>query len=45
MSQENVELVRGLFTAIDRQDWEAALSLFDPAVEWSPTEGTHVSRA
>jgi ketosteroid isomerase-like protein len=40
MSQENVEVVRGLFTAIDRQDWEAALGLFDPAIEWSPTEGT-----
>ena len=40
MSQENVEIVRELFTAIDSQDWEAALGLFDPAVEWSPTEGT-----
>jgi ketosteroid isomerase-like protein len=40
MSQENVELVRGLFTAIEEQDWEAALGLFDPAVEWSATEGT-----
>jgi ketosteroid isomerase-like protein len=40
MSQENVEVVRRLFTAIDSQDWETALGLFDPAVEWSPTEGT-----
>ena len=40
MSQENVDAVRGLFTAFDRQDWEAALGLLDPAVEWSPTEGT-----
>jgi ketosteroid isomerase-like protein len=40
MSQENVEVVRGLFTALDNQDWEAALGLFDPEVEWSPTEGT-----
>lgn len=40
MSQENVEAVRGLFTAFDSQDWEAALGLLDPAVEWSPTEGT-----
>jgi ketosteroid isomerase-like protein len=40
MSEEDVELVRGLFTALDNQDWEAALGAFDPAVEWSPTEGT-----
>ncbi len=35
MSQETTA-----FTAIEEQDWEAALGLFDPAVEWSPTEGT-----
>src|SRR5436189_4697265 len=40
MSQENVDAVRGLFAALDGQDWEAALGLFDPEVEWSPTEGT-----
>jgi ketosteroid isomerase-like protein len=40
MSQENVEAVRGLFAALERQDWEAALGVFDPEVEWSPTEGT-----
>jgi ketosteroid isomerase-like protein len=40
MSQENVEVVRGLFAALEKQDWEAALGLFDPEVEWSPTEGT-----
>jgi ketosteroid isomerase-like protein len=40
MSQENVEVVRGLFARLDSQDWEAALGVFDPAVEWSPTEGT-----
>jgi ketosteroid isomerase-like protein len=40
MSQENVEVVRGLFAALDDQDWEAALGFFDPEVEWSPTEGT-----
>src|SRR5438876_7774920 len=39
MSQENVEVVRRLFTTLDSQDWEAALGLFDPEVEWSPTEG------
>src|SRR2546423_15308158 len=40
MSQENVEVVRRLFTTLDSQDWEAALGMFDPEVEWSPTEGT-----
>jgi ketosteroid isomerase-like protein len=40
MSEENVEIVRGLFAALDDQDWEAALGFFDPEVEWSPTEGT-----
>jgi ketosteroid isomerase-like protein len=45
MSQENVEAVRLLFAAFERQDWEAALDLFDPAVEWSPTEGTYHGRA
>jgi ketosteroid isomerase-like protein len=40
MSQ-NVETVRRLFTAFEGQDWQAALDLFDPAVEWSPTEGTY----
>jgi ketosteroid isomerase-like protein len=38
MPQENVEVVRRLFAAFDDQDWEAALSLFDPAVEWSPVD-------
>jgi ketosteroid isomerase-like protein len=40
MSQEEVEVVRRLFTAIDSEDWEDALGLFDPTVEWSATEGT-----
>jgi ketosteroid isomerase-like protein len=40
MSQEDVEIVRGLFAALDSQDWEAALGVFDAEVEWSPTEGT-----
>jgi len=40
MSQENLDVVRGLFAALDSQDWEAALGMFDPEVEWSPTEGT-----
>jgi len=41
MSQENVDAVRELFIALDNQDWEAALELFDPAVEWCPTEGSY----
>src|SRR2546426_587364 len=41
MSKENVDAVRGLFAALDSQDWEAALGLFDAEVEWSPTEGTY----
>jgi ketosteroid isomerase-like protein len=41
MSHKNVDAVRGLFAAVESQDWEAALELFDPAVEWSPTEGTY----
>lgn len=40
MSQENLEAVRNLFDALERQDWEAALGAFDPEVEWSPMEGT-----
>ena len=42
MSQENVDVIRGLFAAWDNQDWEAAIGLFDPAVEWSAAgQGTH----
>jgi ketosteroid isomerase-like protein len=40
MPRDDVEAVRQLFEAFDRQDWEAALELLDPAIEWSPTEGT-----
>jgi ketosteroid isomerase-like protein len=44
MSQKKVDAVRGLFAAFDRQDWEAALDLLDPAVEWSTSEGTYHGR-
>jgi ketosteroid isomerase-like protein len=37
MSQENVEVVRGMWEAFLRQDFEAALSAFDPDVEWDGT--------
>ena len=36
MSQENVELVKRSFEAFSRGGIEAALSYFDPEVEWSP---------
>jgi ketosteroid isomerase-like protein len=35
MSQENVEVVRSLLAAFDRGDYEAALALIDPDVEWA----------
>ena len=41
MSHGNVEVVRRLFAAFEGEDWQAALDLFDPTVEWSPTEGTY----
>ena len=44
MSEENVDVVRRTFAAFDREDGEAALELFDPEVEWSPTEGTYRGR-
>ena len=34
MSQENVELVKRSFEAFSRGGIEAALSYFDPEVEW-----------
>jgi uncharacterized protein len=37
MSQENVELVRGLFEAFSRRDWGALIGFFDPDVEWVTT--------
>ena len=41
MSQEHIEVVRRLFVGFDREDWAAALELFDQAVEWSSTEGIY----
>lgn len=37
MSQENVAVVRHMFEAFLRSDLEAALSAFDPDVEWDGT--------
>jgi ketosteroid isomerase-like protein len=39
MSQENAEVVRKLFAALGREDFPAALQLFDRGVLWSTTEG------
>jgi ketosteroid isomerase-like protein len=35
MSQENVEIVRGMYDAYKRGDFASALAYFDPSVEWS----------
>jgi ketosteroid isomerase-like protein len=37
MSQENVEVVRTMWEAFLRGDFDEALSLFDPDVEWDGT--------
>ncbi|MBA2764904.1 MAG: nuclear transport factor 2 family protein, partial [Thermoleophilaceae bacterium] len=34
MSQENVEIMRRLYEAIERRDSEAVFALYDPDVEW-----------
>lgn len=38
MSEENVEIVRGLFDAVSRQDADAVLTVYDPEVEYDFTE-------
>jgi ketosteroid isomerase-like protein len=40
MSQENVEVVRRLFSALEENQFEELLGLFDPEVEWAATEGS-----
>jgi ketosteroid isomerase-like protein len=37
MSEETVAVVRGMWEAFSRQDFEAALGAFDPDVEWDGT--------
>ena len=39
MSQENIETVRRALDAFNRTDYQAALSVFDPDVEWHPYLG------
>jgi ketosteroid isomerase-like protein len=34
MSQENIEIVRRSVEAFARNDWDDAVSNFDPDVEW-----------
>ena len=34
MSQENVEIVRGLYETFARRDGESAFSVYDPNIEW-----------
>jgi ketosteroid isomerase-like protein len=41
MSEENVEIVKGLFGFLESNDLEAMFRLFDAKIEWSPTEGTY----
>jgi uncharacterized protein len=36
MSEENLELIRRLYRAMDARDVEAAAELSDPALEWIP---------
>ena len=38
MSQENVEIVRGVIEAADRRDAEAASARYDPEIEWNVSE-------
>jgi uncharacterized protein len=41
MSEENVGVVQRLFSALEADDFAAALELFDAEVEWSPMEGSY----
>jgi ketosteroid isomerase-like protein len=40
MPEDNVDVVRRLFSALDDNQFEEVAGFFDPEVEWSPTEGT-----
>jgi ketosteroid isomerase-like protein len=39
MSQENVEVVRGIWDADRRRDWEAVYSAYAPDVQWDDHAG------
>jgi ketosteroid isomerase-like protein len=38
MSQENVEIVRSAFNALDQGDLRAAVEFMDPAIEWDVSQ-------
>jgi ketosteroid isomerase-like protein len=44
MSEENVELVRTLLTAFDRADYQLALEVLDPEVEWQVPPGIAIGQ-
>jgi ketosteroid isomerase-like protein len=39
MSEENVEIVRAVFDAQRRRDWDAFPQLYDPEIEWDDVAG------
>jgi ketosteroid isomerase-like protein len=39
MSRENVEVVRAVFDAQRRRDWQAFPDLYDPEIEWDDVSG------
>jgi ketosteroid isomerase-like protein len=39
MSEENVEVVRAVFDAQRRRDWQAFPALYDPEIEWDDVAG------
>jgi ketosteroid isomerase-like protein len=39
MSQQNVEVVRRVFEAHDRRDWDAVYSFYAPSVVWEDVDG------
>jgi uncharacterized protein len=41
MPEDSVEVVRKLFAALDGENYEDVLGLFDPEVEWLPAEGSY----
>ena len=44
MSEENVEIVRTLFSAFDRADYEATLEALDPEIEWQVPPGISIGQ-
>jgi len=44
MSEGNLEVVRTLFRAFDRADYEAALEALDPEIEWQVPPGIAIGQ-